>query len=123
MNERIKLLRKTFLKLNQESFGKRLGVTNAAISKIEAGINQVTDQMVRAICREFNVNYIWLTTGEGEIFYESDYDYVELIDQIMAGEEEFPKQIFKLFTKFDKEDWKALERMIDKFIEIQKEEK
>lgn len=47
MNERIKLLRKTFLKLNQENFGKRLGVTNAAISKIEAGINQVTDQMVK----------------------------------------------------------------------------
>lgn len=75
MNERLKSLRKT-LQLSQEEFGKRLGVTNAAISKLEAGINQITEQMIRAICHEFNVDYIWLTTGEGEMFYTTSEVYI-----------------------------------------------
>lgn len=123
MNERIKLLRKTFLKLNQESFGKRLGVTNAAISKIEAGINQVTDQMVKAICREFNVNYIWLTTGEGEIFNDEEDDYMELIDRILSDSNSFPKTLFKAFARFNEDDWKALEHMIDIFLEEERKNK
>lgn len=117
MNERIKILRKDFLKLNQEGFGKRLGVTNAAISKIEAGINQVTDQMVKAICREFNVNYIWLSTGKGEVFADDEDDYMSLIDRIMSDSNDFPKTLFKAFARFSEEDWKALEHMIDLFLE------
>lgn len=66
MNERIKLLRKEE-NLNQEDFGKRLGVTKTAISKMELGTYNVTDTMIKLICSEFNVNEIWLRTGEGEI--------------------------------------------------------
>lgn len=120
LKSRLKLLRKT-LGLNQQSFSKRIGVSPSAISRLETGDINFTEQMTRSICREFNVNYMWFTTGEGEMFFESNNTYIELIDQIMMGEEEFPKQIFKLFTKFDQEDWKALERMLNKFIEIQKE--
>ena len=61
MNERIKELRKV-LKLSQESFGKQLGVTGAGISKIESGERNLTEQMLKSICREFNVDYLWLTT-------------------------------------------------------------
>ena len=86
MNERIKVLRKS-LGLTLEKFGARLGVGKTAISSIEHGVNNVTDQMVKSICREFNVDYIWLTTGEGEMFREIDPDdevatYVsQLIDE------------------------------------------
>lgn len=67
MNERIKELRKV-LKMSQESFGNQLGVTGAGISKIESGERNLTEQMLKSICREFNVDYLWLTTGEGEMF-------------------------------------------------------
>lgn len=66
MNERIKLLRKEE-NLNQEDFGKRLGVTKTAISKMELGTYNVTDTMIKLICSEFNVNEDWLRTGEGKI--------------------------------------------------------
>lgn len=67
MQDRIRTLRKT-LKISQNEFGKKLGVSNTAISKLENGENSITEQMIKSICREFNVNYLWLTEGEGEMF-------------------------------------------------------
>lgn len=67
--ERVRILRKT-LGLSGEKFGRRLGVTKTAISRIENGSNHVTDQMFKSICREFQVNEIWLQSGEGSMFQE-----------------------------------------------------
>lgn len=67
MNTRIKQLRKT-LNLTMEEFGKRLGVTRTAISNIESGNRNVTEQMFKSVCREFKVTEDWLRTGEGEMF-------------------------------------------------------
>ena len=55
MNKRFKEIRKS-LKLTQESFGSKLGVTRTAICNIEKGERNVTDQMFKSICREFNIN-------------------------------------------------------------------
>ena len=65
--ERIKLIRKS-LGATLEKFGEPLGVTKAAISRLENNVNSITDQMVLSICREYNVNEEWLRTGEGEMF-------------------------------------------------------
>ena len=81
--ERIKEIRKT-LGLTLEKFGDKVGVTKQTVSRIENGINNLTEQMTKSICREFNVDYIWLTTGEGEMFVESDDDFMERIDRIMV---------------------------------------
>jgi transcriptional regulator with XRE-family HTH domain len=71
MNERLLVLRKD-RKLTQESFGARLGVRKTAISKLEKGENNLTDQMIKLICREFNVNEEWLRDGVGSMDVESD---------------------------------------------------
>ena len=67
--ERVKLIRAE-LNLTLEKFGDRVGVGKAAISKIEKNENRLSDQMIKAICREFNVNYDWLVYGDGEMFSE-----------------------------------------------------
>lgn len=64
MNKRLTEIRQT-QKMTMEQFGKSLGVTKAAISKLENGQRNLTEQMIKAICREFNVNEHWLRTGEG----------------------------------------------------------
>jgi transcriptional regulator with XRE-family HTH domain len=71
MNERLKEARKA-LGLNQTEFAQRLGVTNPAISKIEKGKCNLTDQMILAVCREYGVREDWLRHGEGAMFEESD---------------------------------------------------
>lgn len=118
MNERIKELRKA-LGLTLDKFGDRLGVTKMTISRIENGVNNVTDQMFKSICREFSVNENWLRTGDGEMFNSSDDEYIAIIDRIMAGENEFAKNIFKTFAMFDDADWNALNKMIEKYHSVE----
>lgn len=65
--ERVLKIRKA-LGLTMDKFGEKLGVQKSAISKIEKDRVNLSDQMVKLICRECNVNYDWLMDGEGEMF-------------------------------------------------------
>ena len=67
MNERLREVRKA-LGLNQAEFAARLGVTAAAISRIEVGERAFTNQMLITVCREYNVSEEWLRIGKGEMF-------------------------------------------------------
>ena len=67
MNNRLKELRK-HLNLNQSDFGKKIGITASAVSRLESGEIGFTEQTVKSICREFNVSYDWLKYGDGEMF-------------------------------------------------------
>lgn len=115
--ERIREVRNT-LGLTLEKFGDRLGVTKVAISNIEKGNRNLTEQMTKAICREFNVDYMWLTTGDGEMFIDNDDDFIERIDRIMAGEDEARKNLFKFILELSDEDIVALDRLMKKAIEF-----
>lgn len=117
MNDRIKEIRKS-LGLTLEKFGERLGVTKTTISRIENGINNVTEQMRKSICREFNINEDWLQTGEGEMYRKSNDDISQIIDEIMKGENEFYIKIFKTFARLDNSELLALEKILDKYVEI-----
>ncbi len=113
--ERIRMLRKN-LGLTLEKFGERIGMKKNSISQIENGRNAVTEQVIKSICREFGVDYIWLTTGEGEMFVDSDSDFIERIDRIMCGEDEARKNLFKFMLELSDEDIAALERLLEKAI-------
>lgn len=115
--ERIREVRNT-LGLTLEKFGDRLGVTKVAISNIEKGNRNLTEQMTKAICREFNVDYMWLTTGDGEMFIDNDDDFVERIDRIMAGEDEARKNLFKFMLELSDDDIAALDRLMKKAIKF-----
>lgn len=121
-NERVKELRKT-LGLTLEKFGDRLGIKKAAVSKIEKGENSLTDANIKAICREFSVDYMWLTTGEGEMFVETDDDFFERIDRIMAGENETRKNMIKMLLYASDDDIEAFDRLVDYYISLRAESK
>ncbi len=114
MNERIKLLRKT-LGLTLEKFGRNLGVGNTAISKIEKGERNLTEQMFLAICREYNVNSDWLRTGEGEMFSD-DEDYLfRWVGKVLKDKpESLKKRLLNFLSSLDESDWEALEKIFNK---------
>lgn len=116
-NERVKEIRKS-LGLTLEKLGERIGVTRGSMSNIENGNRNLTEQMTKSICREFSVDYMWLTTGEGEMFIDSDDDFIERIDRIMAGEDEARKNLFKFMLELSDEDIAALDRLMKKAIEF-----
>lgn len=123
MNEgaRLKHLRKT-LKMTQKDFGEKIGLKANTVSDIENGKYNLKEASIKLTCKEFNVDYIWLTTGEGEMFCENnEEDYLTKIDYIMTGENNFHKNLFKTFASLSEEELEALEKIIDKFLEIKKE--
>jgi transcriptional regulator with XRE-family HTH domain len=115
--ERIREVRKT-LGLTLEKFGEKIGMKKNSVSQIENGKNSVTEQVVKSICREFSVDYMWLTTGEGEMFIDTDDDFIERIDRIMAGEDEARKNLFKFMLELSDDDIAALDRLMKKAIEF-----
>lgn len=116
MNQRIKEVRRS-LGLSQEEFGRRLGITKSAVSRIESSSNGASGQTVKSICREFSIDYAWLTTGQGEMFVENDDQITKLIDTVLAGENEFARAIFRGFAQFSAEDWQQLHGLIKKFLD------
>lgn len=113
--ERVNEVRKS-LGLTLEKFGEKLGVTKTTISRIEKGVNNLTDQMAISICREYNVNYDYLVYGEGEMFDDlpqtivdelcaqydlNDFDkaLVEMYVSLPAGSRERIKEYMKQLVK------------------------
>ena len=107
MNERLKVIRKE-LSLSQEAFGKRLGVTGTAISRIEIGNRAVTEQMILAICREFNVREEWLRNGSGKMFLDFTEDEFAKAAAILSNDT-FVRSLIVEYWKLD-EDSKQLFR-------------
>lgn len=67
-NERVRELRKNYLKLTLEEFGGKIKFGKSSISDIETGRRDLTDQARMLICTTFNVREAWLRDGEGEPF-------------------------------------------------------
>lgn len=67
MIDRIKKLREA-LNLSQTEFGKKLGLARNTIANYEGGSRTPNDAIIKLICNTFNVDYYWLTKGEGEMF-------------------------------------------------------
>ena len=119
LKERIKELRKT-LDLTLEEFGNKIGVTKTTISRIENGVNSVTNQMLTSICREFNVNEEWLRTGEGEMFVPLTRSeaIAEFAGSLMKEEDaSFKKRLIEALAKLNEQEWEVLEGIARKLTE------
>lgn len=123
MNTRIKQLRKEILKLTQTSFGEKIGLTGAAITRIEKGNNQPTEQTILSICREFNVNEEWLKTGNGEIFQSlSETEELMKYTALMLKNTDSSmvhliKNLIITYEQLNDNNKKALEEIAIKYIE------
>ncbi len=97
--ERVLEIRKE-LKMTLEEFGGKLGVTKTTISRIEKGVNNLTDQMATSICRTYNVNYEWLIYEKGDMFTDLPQTILdELCKQYNM--DDFDKQLIDLYLTLD----------------------
>ncbi len=115
MGERLKELRKT-LGLTLEAFGEKVGVGKSSISRLEKGTNNLTEQMILAICREFDVNETWLRTGEGEMFIKLDRE-TEIArltrDLLLEEEDSFKNRVIAVLAKLTPDQWEVLSEIAE----------
>lgn len=115
MNERIKELRKK-MKLSQDDFAKKIGLTKNYISLVETGNRNLSEQSVKLLCHEFNVNENWLRTGEGEQYTKKskDEEIAEMLADVqLAGEDTFKHRLISALAQLDEDGWKVIENFID----------
>lgn len=121
MNERFKQVRKA-LGLTQSEFGKSLGISNTAISKIEKGENNVSESNIISICREFGVNEEWLRTGAGgekNMFiklsaYDKAYNrFGYVMENASASKKAALTMLLELVYRTSDEEWDLIMKEID----------
>jgi len=112
ISKRIKELRK-LKKMSQQTFGEKLGVSRDVIGNIEYDRVEPTELIIKAICSEFNVDYLWLKKGQGEMFIEPDDDLLGRISDLFLDKNDPAITLFKAFAAFDKEDWLVVQKIID----------
>lgn len=126
MNKRIYTLRKEILNLTLEKFGERLGVKKAAVSKWESGDN-VSPQMIKAICREFNVNEEWLRYGTGDMFVIPEDEDAVLVSELLDNpDNKFYRSVLNLvatYKQMSPASQKVLEEFAEKYLENEKNQK
>lgn len=109
--ERVLEIRKS-LNLTMDKFGEKLGVQKSAISKIEKDKVNLSDQMTKSICREYNVNYDYLVNGEGEMF--DDLPQTVLDELCMQYDcDDFDRVLIEEYLKLNANDKQIIKNFIE----------
>ena len=113
MDKRLKKLRKE-LDLTQSAFADRIGMKQNTIATYEMGRSVPSDQAIRSICREFDVNEEWLRNGTGEMFKPSPSSALDAL----AAEYNLDHGSYIAIEKFLKLSPELREGMISYFREV-----
>ena len=116
LSDRIKTVVKAS-KLNQTQFAAKVSISQQFLSQICNGRKTPSDRTITDICREFNVNEVWLRTGEGEPFQEESRQeqIMKFAAQTIKGSDEFRKQFVSMLAKMTADDWVALGALFSKY--------
>lgn len=116
MNERIKQIRK-LSNLTQQEFADKIKVKRNTVATYEMGRSIPSDSAIALICREFNVNENWLRNGEGPIYKERDGSFTEMLSDIDDSDDDFIKNIIKIYMELDEDSKAALKKVAKKMAE------
>ena len=111
LKDRIKCLRNS-LKLSQTEFGESLGAGIGAIKNLEAGITTLKPAMADLICRLYNVDPVWLETGEGEMFRKlsRQEQIADFVGKALTDDSgDFRSQLISILASLDDVGWYKLE--------------
>lgn len=84
INKRIKQLRNA-LRMSQEAFGEKLGVSRSMINNYERNITTPKPPFINLMVKTYNVSKSWLLEGTGNMFYEEvERDPIEQLQKTYA---------------------------------------
>lgn len=111
VNQRIKEVRQA-LNLSQRAFGEKLGVSRGVLNNIESNVVEAKPLFVQHICSVYNVDPIWLETGEGEMFHKPSEaeKFAALAAKIQSDPNPFKKRVFYALSLMSDEGWAAFQQ-------------
>lgn len=100
--------------LTQQEFAEKIGLTRNFVWMLEKGERIPSDRTISDICRVFNVNEIWLRTGEGEMFvtHTRDEAIAAFVGRVLASENDsFQKRLISVLAGLKEDEWELLEKV------------
>lgn len=81
---------------------------------IESGSRMLSERTITDICREYQVNEMWLRTGKGEMFVQKsmEEEIAAFAKQVINyGSESFQARFISAISKLDEKGWSVLEQL------------
>lgn len=121
LGERIKWIR-TECKETQEVFAGKISIKRNTLAMIESQNKNTSDLVISAICREYNVNEMWLRTGEGDPFKQlSRYEELSsFFGDLMMSEPDVRHRLIGAIMNADLEELRMVERFAWRWVEEMK---
>lgn len=113
MNTRIQQIRKT-AKMTQDEFAEKIGVSKNFVWMIEKGERVPSARTVKDICREFKVNYEWLTKGIGDMFIQNKRksEIADFVGSVLNGEaDSFKIRLVEILANLNESEWETLQKL------------
>lgn len=88
IKERIKEIRK-YYQLNQDDFGKKLGITRSVVVNIELGRAPIKNLLIDHVCDIYSINKEWLLYGTGKMLKSTEQHLLnDLVKEFDLDEDE-----------------------------------
>lgn len=111
IGERIKLVRSE-RNITQQTFADKIGIKRNSLAMIEGTGRNPSEPVIRAICREFNISYEWLTDGVEPMYIPQESSDMAKLERIMTGDNEYVKSIFRELADMPDEWWEQAVDML-----------
>ena len=122
ISDRIKLVRLNAekKKLTQEEFGKRLGLSRAAVTNLEDAENRlpngISESTILLISKTFNVQSDWLRTGKGEMlrYPQPEERFEAFVEEHTPDESPYFKSLAVMAAKcWTDEQWEMFRNFVE----------
>ena len=102
--------------LSKTKFAEKLGITPAFVSQICSGARFPSDRTISDICREFNVNRIWLETGDGEPYTRLtvEEELAVIFGGILAGDPSTKSRLIKAFARLPDDAYPLIADLVER---------
>jgi len=95
INRRVKKVREA-LHLTQTQFSRVISLSSGYLAGLELEQRKVNGRLVKLICSAFNVNALWLNTGEGDMFNaQEDEEFTKFTALFKELSPKYRNYIFK----------------------------
>lgn len=112
--ERLRYLRKEYLKLSQKDFANKIGMTQGGLCDIEKGRAKLTEKNIKLICSVFAVNEKWLRFENGDVFElkNNDDKFTTAIANSINNNDTFLQSFVNTYDALNENEKKIIEQFI-----------
>ena len=100
--------------LSQKDFADRLGLSTSTVSRIVNNQQDLNRTAKHLICETFNVNPVWLETGEGEPYRKKDLTgIIEALVDVLSDNPAILRALSVAAERMTASDWKKINAFLD----------